>query len=306
MNSGKATVTESTGSWYEIVSDDGQRLKCRIRGRMRLRSARSTNPVAVGDRVQWQTDSQGQCVITDIMPRRNYILRRASNLSKESHIIAANLDAAALVATLGSPTTSPEFIDRFLVTCEAYGVPPVIVLGKADLARQTPERMAEFIDIYENAGYRVIVLSALTGEGVDSFAEMLAGRTTLIAGNSGVGKSSLIKAIDPNADVRTGEISRSHHKGMHTTTFARMYQAASGRIIDTPGIKGFGLLDISADELPRYFPDFMRHSPQCGYYNCTHTHEPDCAVLRAVQSGQVSVSRYESYLKMLDEDDKYR
>ena len=306
MNRGEATITESTGSWYEILSDDGQKHRCRIRGRLRLRGARSTNPVAVGDRVQWQTDSDGQCVITDIMPRRNYILRRASNLSKESHIIAANLDTAAIVATLRQPATSTEFIDRFLVTCEAYGVEPLIVLGKADLARQTPEAMAEFTDTYENAGYRVITLSALTGEGVQQLADTLAGRTTLIAGNSGVGKSSLIKAIDPEADVRTGEISRSHHKGMHTTTFARMYTACGGRIIDTPGIKGFGLLDIDADELARYFPDFMRHAPQCGYYNCTHTHEPDCAVVRAMQSGEISVSRYESYLKMLDEDDKYR
>lgn len=306
MTEGEATVIESTGSWYEILSDDGLRLRGRIRGRLRLRGARSTNPVAVGDRVRWQTGSEAECVITDILPRKNYILRRASNLSKESHIIAANLDAAALVATLHSPVTSTEFIDRFLVTCEAYNVPPVIVLGKADLARQTPEALAEFTDTYRSAGYRIIVLSALTGEGVAEFAETLKGRTTLIAGNSGVGKSSLVKAIDPTSDIKTGEISRSHHKGMHTTTFARMYNAAGGRIIDTPGIKGFGLIDIGADELARYFPDFMRHAPQCGFYNCTHTHEPDCAVLRAVSDGEVSVSRYESYLKMLDEDDKYR
>ncbi len=306
MKQGNATVIESTGSWYSLLAEDGAQIRCRIRGRLRLRGARSTNPVAVGDRVRWEAQQDGQYAITDIFPRDNYILRRASNLSKESHIIAANLDTAAIVATLHSPVTSREFIDRFLVTCEAYGVPPVIVLGKIDLARETPAELDEFLDTYTGAGYRVIQLSALTGEGVGEFAAMLRGRTTLLAGNSGVGKSSLVKAIAPGLDIRTGSISRSHHKGMHTTTFARMYCTGDGRIIDTPGIKGFGLMDIDACELARYFPDFMRHAGRCAYNNCTHTHEPDCAVTSAVQEGLVSVSRYESYLKMLDNDDKYR
>jgi len=306
MEQGTATVIESTGSWYEILSDDGTRLKCRIRGRLRMRGVRSTNPVAVGDRVKWEAQQDGQYAITDIFPRDNYILRRASNLSKESHIIAANIDAAAIVVTLHSPITSCEFVDRFLVTCEAYGVRPLIVLGKIDLARLAPDALSEFLDTYSKAGYRVIQLSALTGEGVEEFASALHGRTTLLAGNSGVGKSSLVKAVDPSLDIRTGNISRSHHKGMHTTTFARMYCIGDSRIIDTPGIKGFGLIDIDAQELARYFPDFMRCAGKCAYYNCTHTHEPSCAVISAVESGQVSMSRYESYLKMLDRDDKYR
>lgn len=307
MNTGKATLIKSTGSWYEILTDDGSTLRCRIRGRLRLRGTRTTNPVAVGDRVSFETDRNGENVITDVEPRRNYILRKASNLSKESHIIAANIDAAAIVVTLHSPVTSTEFIDRLLVTCEAYNVPPIIVLNKIDLARNTPQQLEEFLYTYSKTGYRIIRLSALSGEGMGELSETTEGRTTLLTGNSGVGKSTIIKALVPEAQIKTGDISHSHHKGMHTTTFACMYDTAGGgRIIDTPGIKGFGLMDIDNDELARYFPDFMRFAPSCGYYNCTHTHEPSCAVIEAVQRGEIPVSRYQSYLKMLDEDDKYR
>lgn len=299
-------VLRATGSLYEVLLGE-RTVSCRIRGRLRLKGVRSTNPVVVGDIVRCERDETGETVIADVEPRRNYIIRRASNLSKESHIIAANLDQALLVATLFSPETAPEFIDRFLVTCEAYKVPVTILLAKADLARTVPEAMAAFHDTYERAGYRVIDVSATEGEGVDTVRDLLRGRTTLLSGNSGVGKSTLVAAVERTAEVRTAEISRSHHKGRHTTTFSTMYPLSEGGyIIDTPGIKGFGLIDIDDAELAHYFPEMMRWLPECRYYNCSHTHEPDCAVIEAVERGDIALSRYESYLKILDEDDKYR
>lgn len=299
-------VLRATGSLYEVLLGE-RTVSCRIRGRLRLKGVRSTNPVVVGDIVRCERDETGETVIADVEPRRNYIIRRASNLSKESHIIAANLDQALLVATLFSPETAPEFIDRFLVTCEAYKVPVTILLAKADLARTVPEAMAAFHDTYERAGYRVIDVSATEGEGVDTVRDLLRGRTTLLSGNSGVGKSTLVAAVERTAEVRTAEISRSHHKGRHTTTFSTMYPLSEGGyIIDTPGIKGFGLIDIDDAELAHYFPEMMRWLPECRYYNCSHTHEPDCAVIEAVGRGDIALSRYESYLKILDEDDKYR
>ena len=299
-------VLRATGSLYEVLLGE-RTVSCRIRGRLRLKGVRSTNPVVVGDIVRCERDETGETVIADVEPRRNYIIRRASNLSKESHIIAANLDQALLVATLFSPETALEFIDRFLVTCEAYKVPVTILLAKADLARTAPEAMAAFHDTYERAGYRVIDVSATEGEGVDTVRDLLRGRTTLLSGNSGVGKSTLVAAVERTAEVRTAEISRSHHKGRHTTTFSTMYPLSEGGyIIDTPGIKGFGLIDIDDAELAHYFPEMMRWLPECRYYNCSHTHEPDCAVIEAVERGDIALSRYESYLKILDEDDKYR
>ena len=299
-------VLRATGSLYEVLLGE-RTVSCRIRGRLRLKGVRSTNPVVVGDIVRCERDETGETVIADVEPRRNYIIRRASNLSKESHIIAANLDQALLVATLFSPETAPEFIDRFLVTCEAYKVPVTILLAKADLARTAPEAMAAFHDTYERAGYRVIDVSATEGEGVDAVRDLLRGRTTLLSGNSGVGKSTLVAAVARTAEVRTAEISRSHHKGRHTTTFSTMYPLSEGGyIIDTPGIKGFGLIDIDDAELAHYFPEMMRWLPECRYYNCSHTHEPHCAVIEAVERGDIALSRYESYLKILDEDDKYR
>lgn len=299
-------VLRATGSLYEVLLGE-RTVSCRIRGRLRLKGVRSTNPVVVGDIVRCERDETGETVIADVEPRRNYIIRRASNLSKESHIIAANLDQALLVATLFSPETAPEFIDRFLVTCEAYKVPVMILLAKADLARTAPEAMAAFHDTYERAGYRVIDVSATEGEGVDTVRDLLRGRTTLLSGNSGVGKSTLVAAVERTAEVRTAEISRSHHKGRHTTTFSTMYPLSEGGyIIDTPGIKGFGLIDIDDAELAHYFPEMMRWLPECRYYNCSHTHEPHCAVIEAVERGDIALSRYESYLKILDEDDKYR
>ena len=282
-------VTSATGSWYEVATEMGT-LNCRIRGRLRLKGVRSTNPVVVGDRVVVEPDGDSS-VIVEIVPRRNYVIRRASNLSKESHIIAANIDHALLIVTLHSPTTPKEFVDRFLITCEAYKVPVSIVLGKADtLTEEWATEAEEFTAIYEDAGYEVLRLSSTTGEGVEHIRAMLRGRTTLVAGNSGVGKSTLIGSIDPTLDIRTGEISDSHQQGKHTTTFSTMYPLEGGYIIDTPGIKGFGLIDIDDKELCRYFPEMMRLAPECRFYNCTHTHEPGCAVTEAVKEGRVACS----------------
>lgn len=301
----EGVVISSTGSWYEVATERGT-LDCRIRGKLRLKGIRSTNPVVVGDRVMVEQDEQSNSIV-EIIPRQNYVIRRASNLSKESHIIAANIDRALLIVTLQAPTTPREFVDRFLVTCEAYKVPVTIVLGKADtLVDELDAEAREFEAIYGDAGYDVLRLSSTTGVGVEEIREMLRGRTTLVAGNSGVGKSTLVRSIDPTLDIRTGEISESHHKGKHTTTFSTMYPIEGGYIIDTPGIKGFGLIDIESRELCRYFPEMMRLAPDCRFYNCTHTHEPGCAVSEAVKEGVVAWSRYESYLKILDEDDKYR
>ena len=295
----------ATGSWYEVLHE-GEVLRCRMRGKLRLRGVRSTNPVVVGDTVHCECGEDGEWVIVDIAPRHNYIIRRASNLSKESHIIASNIDRAMLVVTLVEPVTAVEFIDRFLVTCEAYKVPVTILLAKIDLLRETPEMVEQFHKVYEGAGYEVIDISAPEGIGVERVKEMLAGKTTLLSGNSGVGKSTLIGAIDPTIDIRTGEISDSFHKGKHTTTFSTMYRVADGYIIDTPGVKGFGLIDIDDKELWHYFPEMISRAGECKFFNCTHTHEPHCAVMEAVKREEIAFSRYESYLKILDEDDKYR
>lgn len=299
-------VIQATGSWYQVVCEE-ETLHCRIRGKLRLKGVRSTNPVVVGDVVHIECDNTGEWVIYDIVPRRNYIIRRASNLSKESHIIAANIDQALIVVTLIEPQTALEFVDRFLITCEAYKVPATILLAKIDLLESNPEAIAEFHAIYESAGYNVIDISATQGIGVDVVKDILKGKTTLVSGNSGVGKSTLIGKIDPELDIRTGEISESFHKGKHTTTFSTMYPLSDGGyIIDTPGIKGFGLLEIEDKELWHYFPEMIATAGSCRFYNCTHTHEPGCAVVEAVKVGEIAYSRYESYLKILDDDDKYR
>lgn len=303
----RGLVIRATGSWYTLVCEDGERRECRIRGRLRLRGVRSTNPVVVGDTVEAEQDEQGEWVICDIAPRRNYIIRRASNLSKESHIIAANVDRAMVVATIAEPVTATEFIDRLLVTCEAYKVPATILLAKSDLLSDRAEEVAEFHRTYEGAGYEVINLSTVDGRGVERVREMTRAGITLLSGNSGVGKSTLVHTLDPALDIRTGDISESTGKGRHTTTFSTMYPVGDGGyIIDTPGIKGFGLIDIDDHELWHYFPEMMRLAPDCRFYNCTHTHEPYCAVIEAVKSGAMAYSRYESYLKILDEDEKYR
>ena len=305
MQKVEGLVMRATGSWYEVLHE-GEVLRCRMRGKLRLRGVRSTNPVVVGDTVHCECGEDGEWVIVDIAPRRNYIIRRASNLSKESHIIASNIDRAMLVVTLVEPVTAVEFIDRFLVTCEAYKVPVTILLAKIDLLQDNPEAIEQFHRVYESAGYEVIDISATQGISVERIKEMLAGKTTLLSGNSGVGKSTLIGAIDPTIDIRTGEISDSFHKGKHTTTFSTMYRVADGYIIDTPGVKGFGLIDIDDKELWHYFPEMISRAGECKFFNCTHTHEPHCAVMEAVKREEIAFSRYESYLKILDEDDKYR
>ena len=301
-----ATVVRATGSWYDVTTPEGESVRCRIRGRLRLKGVRTTNPVVVGDVVECEREeTPGEGVIVEIRPRRNYVIRRASNLSKESHIIASNIDRALLMVSLRSPETPLEFVDRFLVTCEAYKVPVTILLSKLDL--QDPEAVSEFRSIYEGAGYEVLELSIPEGRGVEEVRRLLSGSTTLVSGNSGVGKSTLIRTIDPTLEIRTGEISESHHKGRHTTTFSTMYPLqGGGAVIDTPGIKGFGLIDIDDAELWHYFPEMMRVAPGCRFYNCTHTHEPGCAVVEAVKVGEIAWPRYESYLKILDEDEKYR
>lgn len=297
-------VVRATGSWYEVRTERGT-LRCRIRGRLRLKGVRSTNPVVVGDQVTLESDPAGDHAITEVRPRRNYVIRRASNLSKESHIIAANIDRALLLVTLRQPETVTEFIDRFLVTCEAYKIPVVILLAKYDL--QDPDAVAAFRAVYEAAGYETLAVSATDGRGLERVRELLAEGVTLLSGNSGVGKSTLVRAIDPSLDIRTGELSESHFKGRHTTTFSAMYPlAGGGSVIDTPGIKGFGLIDIDDAELWHYYPEMMRVGADCRFYNCTHTHEPGCAVIEAVREGRIALSRYESYLKILDEDEKYR
>ncbi len=311
----KGRVMKSTGSWYMVEEADGKHeiFRCRIRGRLRLKGVRTTNPIAVGDWVDFDMEETAEegCtgVITAVDPRKNYVIRRATNLSREAHIIAANLDQAFLVVTLDFPTTNPEFIDRFLVTCELYKVPVTILLNKIDLFNRADfaERLANFHAIYEGAGYRVLEVSALYGQGMEELRTMLSNKISLFSGNSGVGKSTLIAALIPDSDIRTGDISDYHHKGKHTTTFSEMFPLpGGGYLIDTPGIKGFGILDVETKELARYFPDLFREVPGCRFYNCTHTHEPYCAVKEAVEEGRIAPERYFSYLKMMEEDEKYR
>ena len=305
---------KSTGSWYlvEAADGDGETFRCRIRGRLRLKGIRTTNPVAVGDWVVFDTEETEEGAvgtITAVEPRKNYVIRRATNLSREAHIIAANVDQAFLVVTLDFPPTSPEFIDRFLVTCEMYRVPVTILLNKIDLFGDPAfaGAVADFHAVYEGAGYRVLEVSALYGQSMDRLEEMMKGRVSLFSGHSGVGKSTLIGTLIPEFEIRTGDISDYHRKGKHTTTFSEMFPLpGGGYLIDTPGIKGFGIVDADAKELARYFPDLFREAAECRFYNCTHTHEPYCAVKAAVEAGRIAPERYVSYLKMMEDDDKYR
>lgn len=291
--------------------DDGNTVNCKMRGVLRLKGLRCTNPVAVGDRVQVEDKGGDAPVVGDIEPRRNYIIRRSSNLSKEFQIIAANLDQAVLVATLTNPETSTTFIDRFLATAEAYQVPAVLAFNKIDLldTDEWRSRLDELRTMYVNIGYPVITMSAATGEGADALRVQLAGKMSLLSGNSGVGKSSIINLLVPDAHVRVGDVSHTHHKGMHTTTFSELLDLpGGGAIIDTPGVKAFGTIDFERAEVAHYFPEIFKISDDCRFNNCTHTHEPGCAVLEAVEQGKIAPSRFTSYLSILEEDpnNKYR
>jgi len=298
------TVVKHTGSRY-LVSPLPQwdPIPCVVRGKIRLKESATTNPIAVGDKVE-----VADGVITQVYARKNYIIRRSTNLSRQEHIIAANLDCAYLIVTMTLPETRWEFIDRFLITCEAYKIPAVIVINKMDIQRElAPKAVARFKEVYQGAGYRVWETSALTGEGVAQIGEAICGQTALFSGVSGVGKSSLINALGSNLALRTGELSDYHLKGKHTTTFYEMFPVAGGFIIDSPGIKGFGLVEVEREEVYHFFPELFKAAADCRFNPCTHLHEPDCAVLAALARGEISGERYESYLKILEEEGgKYR
>lgn len=303
-------IIKNTGSWYTVKTDDGRIVECKVKGNFRLKGIRSTSPVAVGDYVDIIMNAEGTALISAIDDRKNYIIRKASNLSKQSQIIAANLDQALLIITIKQPETSTTFIDRFLAGAEAYRVPVVMVFNKTDLLNDDERHyQQQKVDLYETIGYPCIEISAETGMGIDQLQTLLKQKVTLVSGNSGVGKSTLINAIIPHADQRTAEISTAHGTGMHTTTFSEMIELAEGGyLIDTPGIKGFGTFDIEPEELTSYFKEIFEFSKDCKFNNCTHTHEPGCAVLQAVENHYISASRYQSYLNMLEDkdDSKYR
>lgn len=292
---------------------DGTERNCKIKGNLRLKGFRCTNPVAVGDNVEIEVKEDGTAFIRSILPRRNYIIRRASNLSREFQILAANLDMAVLVVTLINPETSTVFIDRFLATAEAYNVPVTIVFNKIDLLAEPEDRelLEAVIYLYRSIGYTVVPMSVITGEGLDLLRNELQGKTALFSGNSGVGKSSIINLLVPDAKLKVGDISEVHHTGMHTTTFSEMLDIPgdnAGHIIDTPGVKGFGTIDFEKSEVAHFFPEIFKVSKECKYNNCTHTHEPGCAVRDAVEQNHISQSRYNSYLSIMEDTDpdKYR
>ncbi len=310
-------VVKSTGSWYVVRTDEGELIECKVKGNFRLRGIRSTNPVAVGDGVTLneQTNDSGSnekvAFITEIDERRNYIIRKASNLSKQSHILAANVDQALLMVTVAQPETSTTFIDRFLASAEAYRVPVCIAFNKTDSLQPEEQATVDYLrHIYTEMGYPCFVISALENRGIEPLMEQLQGKTTLLAGHSGVGKSTLLNLLIPTAEARTAQVSDAHGTGMHTTTFSALYEMPhhEGALIDVPGVKGFGTFNMEPEEVAHYFRDIFKISAQCRFNNCTHTHEPGCAVLEALNNNGLAPSRYASYLSMLDdkEEGKYR
>jgi len=310
----RGLVIKSTGSSYIVRSDDGLDVECHIKGNFRIRGIRSTNPVAVGDYVEVQTLPDGTQWIKEIEERRNYIIRRSTNLSKESHILAANIDQVALIVTINHPVTSTTFIDRFLATCEAYRVRALLIFNKLDLLTdEEKEQLNDLRTLYESLGYDTLGISAknINSEAINAEAlnALLSGKTTLLSGNSGVGKSTLLNALFGKELTRTGKISDAHDKGMHTTTFSEMYFLPDGgAVIDTPGIKGFGSVDMTKEEVSHYFREFFATAKDCRFGNCTHTNEPGCAVQEALVRGDIAISRYESYLSLLGDctESKYR
>lgn len=306
----RGLVVKNTGSWYLVRTDEGRDVECKVKGNFRLKGIRSTNPVAVGDYVRIEGEAEGPAFICEIEERKNYIVRRASNLSKQSHVLAANLDLCLLVVTIDYPETSTVFIDRFLAVAEAYRIPVNLVFNKIDRYDSSAmRRMDDWVALYEGIGYLCYRISALCGQGISALLEAVKGNVTLLSGNSGVGKSTLINALLPGSGLRTGKVSEFHHKGTHTTTFSEMLPIdGGGYLIDTPGVKGFGTFDMEPAEVGHYFREIFCHAARCRYGDCTHRHEPGCAVREAVEGGFISPSRYASYLSMLGDrdEDKYR
>lgn len=304
----KGIVTKSTGSWYQVRNANGETIACRIKGKLRLDNVKHTNPVTVGDVINFEMEAgQETGVIQTVEPRKNYIIRKASNLSKQTHIIASNLDQAILVATLALPTTSLGFIDRFLVTAEAYHIPAVIVFNKADITNEALQEITEeTVAMYTKIGYPCLLTSAITKTGLNELKSLLENKTTLLSGHSGVGKSSLLNAIEPDLHLKTGALSNHHLKGQHTTTFAEMHPLSfGGFIVDTPGIREFGIVDINDNELSHYFKEMRTYLTQCKFNNCKHLNEPNCAVINAVKNGEIDEKRYHSYLSILANEDLY-
>lgn len=303
-------VVKNTGSWYQVKTNSGDLIECKMKGNLRLKAIRSTNPIAVGDFVNIELNADGIGMISDICERKNYIVRRSSNLSKQSHILAANLDLVALIVTINYPETSTIFIDRFLASAEAYRVPACLIFNKTDLYSEDENNYLEALKtLYNSLNYPVFKISAIKLTNMNELTSFFKDKTTLISGNSGVGKSTLINSIAPHSMAKTGEISSYHNKGMHTTTFSEMFELKDGgAVIDTPGIKGFGTIDMEKEEISHYFKEIFAISKQCRFSNCTHVHEPGCAVLEATNHHQISTSRYQSYISMLSDCDsgKYR
>jgi ribosome biogenesis GTPase len=310
----KGIVIKSTGSWYTVKAENGVNIECKIKGNLRIKGIRSTNPIAVGDHVELtesnaENDSKQTIgLIHKIETRRNYIIRKAPNLSKESHIIAANIDQAFLVVTPQFPVTTTTFIDRFLVSAEAYRIPCHLIFNKIDLYNEAQlHAIDEWIELYKKAGYTCLKISAKTSQGLEELKTMMKYKSNVFSGHSGVGKSTIINSILPGFELKTAEISEAHSSGKHTTTYSEMFELNfGGFIIDTPGIKGFGMLEMSKEEISHYFPEMFNLLNECQFYNCTHTHEPNCAVKKAVENGQIALSRYNSYLGMLEDEEKYR
>lgn len=311
----KGIVIKSTGSWFSVKTESGIVVECKLKGNFRIRDLKSTNPVAVGDHVEFSLhDQEGDDpakpvgLITDIVDRKNYIIRKSPNLSKQYQIIASNIDQAFLVVTVNYPVTTTTFIDRFLASAEAYRIPCIVIFNKID--RYNPAQMGQMqklLDIYRKIGYRCLETSAKQDQGIDKIRELMKGKTSVFSGHSGVGKSTLINKVEPALNLKTREISDYHEMGKHTTTFSEMFELSfGGFIIDTPGIKGFGVLDMVKEEIGHYFPEIFRLLDKCQYYNCTHTHEPGCEVKRAVAEKEIAESRYLSYLGLLEPDERYR